>query len=263
MLQFDLEPLRGHEYKAIKPALARLALPMKAITPASQSKVAKSNPFAILCTFILHYTHVGDMVNTVGKMTVQRVKSTGSAIKDAAHVAKNKLAKDIQDIGRVTDSAITSTKNITSTRKVVLAGDVGKVHIPAENTHLLENKAKQMFSKAEDVSGATTKGTSELKFENVGEYFNHINDIGKRTDLTAEQKLERIHEAYRALGDTKGDVTIVSDTKYLKSEAFVDGRPNVDWPNKMGFAEDSIQAISRKNPLPEQWDRIGGKGGEN
>ena len=162
------------------------------------------------------------------------------------------------------DSAITSAKNITSTRKVVEAGDIGKVHIPAENTHFLENKAKQMFSKAEDVGGATTKVTSELKFENVGEYFNHINDIGKRTDLTAEQKLERIHEAYRALGDAKGDVTVVADKKYLTSEAFgSNGRPLVDWPEKMGFAEDSIQAISRKNPLPEQWDRIGGIGGEN
>jgi hypothetical protein len=31
----------------------------------------------------------------------------------------------------------------------------------------------------------------------------------------------------------------------------------------MGFAENSIQAVNRNNPLPEQWDRIGGKGGEN
>ena len=94
--------------------------------------------------------HVGDMMNTAGKMTVQRVKNAGSAIKDAANVAKNKLAKDI---GRVADSSITSVKNITSTRKVILAGDVGKVHIPAENTHFFENKAKQMFSKAEGVGG--------------------------------------------------------------------------------------------------------------
>ena len=71
--------------------------------------------------------------------------------------------------------------------------------------------------------------TSELKFESVGEYFNHINDIGKRTDLTAEQKLERIHEACRGLGDTKGDVTVVADKKYLTSEAFgSNGRPLVD-----------------------------------
>ena len=88
--------------------------------------------------------HVGDMMNTAGKMAVQRVKNAGSAIKDAANVAKNKLASDLQDIERVADSAITSAKNITSTRKVVLAGDVGKIHIPAENTHFFENKAKQL-----------------------------------------------------------------------------------------------------------------------
>lgn len=51
--------------------------------------------------------------------------------------------------------------------------------------------------------------------------------------------------------------------KYLKKEAFVDGRFNVDWPSKMGFVEDSIQPINRNNPLPEQWDRIGGINGEN
>ena len=84
------------------------------------------------------------MINRDEKMTAQRVKSAGSAIKDAANVAKNKLAKDIRDIGKVADSAITSAKNITSTRKVVEAGVIGKVHIPAENTHFFENKAKQL-----------------------------------------------------------------------------------------------------------------------
>ncbi|MFD2923030.1 ribonuclease YeeF family protein [Halobacillus naozhouensis] len=109
---------------------------------------------------------------------------------------------------------------------------------------------------------SVVKGADNLELKNAGEYFNHINNIGKRTDLTSEQKFVKIHEAYAAL-EMKGNVTVVSDMKFLKPERFVDGRMNVDWPNKMGFLEGSIQEINRKNPLPERWDRVGGKGGEN
>jgi hypothetical protein len=31
----------------------------------------------------------------------------------------------------------------------------------------------------------------------------------------------------------------------------------------MGYVEESIQPIDRNSPLPERWDRVGGKGGEN
>ncbi|MCA0174659.1 hypothetical protein [Bacillus sp. RAR_GA_16] len=103
---------------------------------------------------------------------------------------------------------------------------------------------------------------SGITFKSPGEYFDHINDIGKRNDLTNEEKLAKIHEAYDRL-EVKGDVTVVSDTKYLKPEGFIDGRANIDWPDMMGFEESSIQTISRNNPLPERWDRIGGKGGMN
>ena len=41
----------------------------------------------------------------------------------------------------------------TIQREMLHVGDKGKVHIPVENTHFFENKAKQMFSKAEDIGG--------------------------------------------------------------------------------------------------------------
>ncbi|WP_205124313.1 hypothetical protein, partial [Metabacillus litoralis] len=112
------------------------------------------------------------------------------------------------------------------------------------------------------INGVGTKGTDNLKFKNVGEYFNHINEIARRDDLTNKEKFEKIHKAYDAL-EVKGDVTIVSDMQFLKPDGFVDGRMNIDWPDKMGFDEGSIQAINRNSPLPEKWDRVGGKGGEN
>ncbi|MCK0473700.1 hypothetical protein [Halalkalibacter sp. APA_J-10(15)] len=51
---------------------------------------------------------------------------------------------------------------------------------------------------------------------------------------------------------------------FLRPEAFSpNGRMLIDLPDKMGFVEGSIQPINRNNLLPERWDRVGGKGGEN
>ena len=54
-----------------------------------------------------------------------------------------------------------------------------------------------------------------------------------------------------------------SDIKYLKSEGIAsNGRPLVDWPKFMGFL-DTVNGITRDNPLPSKWDRIGAISGEN
>lgn len=96
------------------------------------------------------------------------------------------------------------------------------------------------------------------------ENYSYITDIGKRLDINSEQKLALIQEAYEALGNAKGDVTCISDIKYLKSDGFgTNGRPIVDWPKLMGFDVDGIKGITRENPLPNKWDRIGAIGGEN
>lgn len=210
-------------------------------------------------TFKREIVHVKDMINTAGALTVQRVRSASSAFKDAMRVAREKVAKDLQDIGRIADSAVTSAKNIIPPRNVMAIDGVGGVKMPAENTHFFENKAKALFSKVDDVSGG---GSPKLKFDNARDFFNHINEIGRRTDLSPEQKLKKIHEAYANL-NPKGDITVPADVKYLKSDAFVDGRPNYDWPDKLGFDEKTIQPINRDNPLPEKWDRVGGSGGTN
>lgn len=85
---------------------------------------------------------------------------------------------------------------------------------------------------------------SKLQFNNIGEYFNYINDIGKRKELDTEQKLRAIHVAYEALGNVKGDVTVVASSKYLTPEGFgPNGRMLVDWPEKMRFIEETIRPI--------------------
>jgi hypothetical protein len=125
----------------------------------------------------------------------------------------------------------------------------------------------EVVEKVKGTMRTTIKADGKVAKSNdkiIREYFIYIKDIGTRSDLTTEEKLLEIHKAYRALGEGKGDVTVLSDIKYLKPEGFgPNGRMIIDWPDKMGFFEDSIQSINRANPLPEHWDRIGGMGGEN
>ncbi|MFI3201963.1 MAG: hypothetical protein R3Y54_10665 [Eubacteriales bacterium] len=107
------------------------------------------------------------------------------------------------------------------------------------------------------------KGTG-IVVNNADEFYEYVSNIGKRTDLSNEQKLKIIHATYDTLGDAKGDVTVIADVKYLKSEGFnSDGRPIVDWPKHMGFEYDSVTSITKENPLPDKWDRVGGMGGDN
>jgi predicted urease superfamily metal-dependent hydrolase len=101
-----------------------------------------------------------------------RVRSAGSAVRDATRVAGDKIARDLQEVGRVADSAVTSAKNIVPTRNVVAAGDVGRVHMPAENTHFFENKVSQMFSRADGVGGGGKP------FVSSGQQFTMVGEIG-------------------------------------------------------------------------------------
>jgi hypothetical protein len=207
-------------------------------------------------------THIDNMVKTAGQQSVTRLKSASAAIIDKTNVMKNKLAKDTLEAGRLVDSAITQAKNITPPRRMGLAfdnaGDVGKVRIPVENTHAVENKLKDVLSRIE---GVNLGGSTIPIFNNVGEYFNYINNIGKKVDLSLETRIEMIKEAYTALGN-KTDINCPVDSKYIKGFD-ESGRVLYDWPDKMGFDHDSITSITRENPLPIKWDRYGAMGGDN
>lgn len=101
-------------------------------------------------------THIDNMVKTAGQQSVTRLKSASSAIIDTTNVMKNKIAKDTLEAGRLVDSSITQAKNITPSRRMGLAidnaGDVGKVRIPVENAHAVENKLKEVLSRIDGVN---------------------------------------------------------------------------------------------------------------
>jgi hypothetical protein len=184
-------------------------------------------------------------------------KVTGSSKVDVAAIVKKHNA--FEGMKRGMGEFVQDVKGgmqIAGNSNRVAVGANGSVPSNVVNSTVVQREMDDTISR---IVGSKDSG---ITFKNAGEFFDHINDIGKRDDLTNEEKLTKIHEAYDRL-EVKGDVTVVSDTKYLKSDGFIDGRANIDWPDMMGFEEGSIQTISRNNPLPERWDRIGGKGGVN
>ncbi|MEC5425172.1 hypothetical protein QGM71_16930 [Virgibacillus sp. C22-A2] len=108
-------------------------------------------------SFQRELNHVGNLVIEAGKQSQVRLQSARNVLNDTARLAKDKLARDAADLGRLADTAITNAKNITSTRNVLAFDQVGQVKVPVENTHFFENKIKG-WNKAE---GVNIKGTGE------------------------------------------------------------------------------------------------------
>ena len=97
---------------------------------------------------------------------------------------------------------------------------------------------------------------------NTYDEFNEASlDIGKRTDLTDEQKVIELQKLLEN-SNYKTDLNVPSDVQYV--EKFdSDGKVHYNWPPKLGFEEGTIKSISRTDGLPDTWDRYGYLGGTN
>ena len=93
------------------------------------------------------------------------------------------------------------------------------------------------------------------------EFNQYVGKIGTRTDLSNEQKVKLLHEAYYALGNgNRADVRCPADAKYLKGFD-VKGRPIYDWPAYMGYSR--VNSIKEGDALPLYYDRTGPLYGNN
>lgn len=100
-----------------------------------------------------------------------------------------------------------------------------------------------------------------FSFESKTDYYEYTNKIGLSKDLTNEEKIEIMKEAYERLED-KTDVNCPADPAYIKGfDAF--GHAIYDWPDNLGFDMDTVVCISREDALPNKWDRYGSMGGTN
>lgn len=86
-------------------------------------------------------------------------------------------------------------------------------------------------------------------------------NIGKRTDLTNEQKVAELQKLLEN-SNFKTDINVPSDAQYI-DRFDSDGTIIYNWPPKLGFEEGTIKPISRTDGLPDTWDRYGHLGGTN
>lgn len=110
-------------------------------------------------------THTGGMAKEAGKISASRLKSAEVAIKDGSNVMKNNLVKGTLEAGKVVDTGITFVKDsIPFGKRVVMTSTDEKVYMSAENTHAVENKLIDKFSRIKGVNleGGIHKGTNDL-----------------------------------------------------------------------------------------------------
>ncbi|WP_327608723.1 hypothetical protein [Virgibacillus tibetensis] len=131
--------------------------------------------------------HVGNLVVEAGKQSTIRLKNAGAVIKETTTSVKDKLARDAAELGRVADTALTKTKNITSTRNIVQMDGFGTVRIPKENTHFFEGKVKDALGKTYNVEVGGIKLNSSVTKSRI-EYLR--NKYGR---LTPEELHSRIN----------------------------------------------------------------------
>ncbi|MGJ7913484.1 hypothetical protein [Neobacillus sp. LXY-1] len=153
--------------------------------------------------------HIDNMIKTAGQHSVSRLKSASAAIKDAAHVVKNKLATDIIETGKLADTIITGVKNtIPSPKRLVVTSTGEKVYMPVENSHGVENSIRDLIRKIDGINIEGSKGTGNGKIQ-----------LGKE-ELDALRKKWNVPETNTiAVGKT--------DVKGLEGLTFEGGSPKV------------------------------------
>jgi hypothetical protein len=167
---------------------------------------------------------VDNLVQTASRETMARLKSANAVVKDTANVVKNKLAKDIIEVGDLIDSGITKARNAFQLPQTCLVmadiGDIGRVSAPIENSHAVGNKMRDVLSRIDGVNlaGSPVKGTGEGKVL-----------LGKG-DLDALRKKWNVPETNTvAVGktDVKGleDLTFEGGSPEVRKEA---GLPSLD-----------------------------------
>ncbi|MGE6257034.1 hypothetical protein ACQKCU_03830 [Heyndrickxia sporothermodurans] len=107
---------------------------------------------------------VKNLVETAEKMSAPRLKSAASAVKNVGKAIKNKIVEDAVDFGRMVESGVNKTLNITPTRKVGLVadgmGDVGHVHPPTSEPKVVGTGKGDVVSRI-DGGNVGGKGTGE------------------------------------------------------------------------------------------------------
>ena len=114
-------------------------------------------------------THVYNMVVEAGKSGAARLKSAGTVIQNRANMVINKVEKDIIEAaigtGKLADKVHTGMKdfgNMFAGKELAVDGVGALGRFQDVNTHVVENKVKDLVSKFEvNISDGITKGTGK------------------------------------------------------------------------------------------------------
>ncbi|MFA0814275.1 MAG: hypothetical protein ACC608_00635 [Anaerofustis sp.] len=117
--------------------------------------------------------------------------------------------------------------------------------------------------KGEEETGRIKTTDAAEMTSNNGNFYDRLNEIGRDSSLTDQQKVESIIKEYNELSDKK-DIIVPADIKFLKEIAFdKEGRPQYDWPEYLGFVKKSIKPIKRNSFFPDLLSRMGSRRGNN
>lgn len=160
--------------------------------------------------------------------------------------------------------------SIKQATKVAIQQTTGSV-VMGWTSQFASEKLRDMGLSSEEIFalhvlvGVTTVGVSKYQtrklYDNWDDFKEAMYDIGKRTDLTDKQKVNKIKKLFNHVGD-KTDINIPEHIRYLKGFS-KEGVPIYDWPDNLGFDISTIQGISKENSLPLEWDRYGSLYGTN
>lgn len=157
-------------------------------------------------------THIDNMIQMAGQQSVTRLKNASVAIKDAANVVKNKLAKDTIEVGRLADTVITGVQNtIPSPKRLVVTSTGEKVYIPVDNSHVVENSIRDFISKIEGINIKGSKGTGNVK---------HLDDVPRIKEIEVNFKVNVKHDSEefaRQIKDQEKGMNELTVDEYLKN----------------------------------------------
>ncbi|MEH7307088.1 MULTISPECIES: DNA/RNA non-specific endonuclease [Bacillaceae] len=153
-------------------------------------------------------THIDHMVKTAGQQSVTRLRNASAAIKDAADVVINKLAKDTIEVGRLADTVITGINNtVPFPKRLVVTSTGEKVYLPVEKSPAVENSLKNIISKIDGINFevAASKGKSNGK--------NIIND-------TIVKEVREIDFGEHIIKGKNGKKELLPNIKYITNDNY-------------------------------------------
>ncbi|WP_066057182.1 DNA/RNA non-specific endonuclease [Robertmurraya korlensis] len=174
---------------------------------------------------------VDNLVQAASRETMARLKSANAAVKDAANVVKNKVVRDIIEVGDLIDSGITKARNTFQLPQTHLVmdniGDIGRVREPIENSHTVGNKMRDVLSRIDGInleSAAQGTGNASNKVNNTKEinevnYGDHFTKGKRGRKELAPNVLYVTQDAYKYTTDDLGRIVDVEADNLILQEA--------------------------------------------